>query len=244
MKFFRIPVQFSFSSVFLFYIGLSIGAGAITNQNANHATIYTFSILGVTMLFGSLLFHERAHIFVAERYGIECQKIEIFIVGAIAYMKSMPTTPLANFNVAIAGPLMSFALAILLYTAAAILPLAPFHTSSLTTLVSRFTYFNFIIGFFNLLPIFPMDGGRILHSFLWWRKCDERKGRRSALHFSADLTFLLAAIMLIGGLLDILPSGLVFQTAIIAFLLIAMQKAELQKLNTPPHDSDPTPTNT
>lgn len=120
--------------------------------------------LASLLLFASVAFHELAHSFVARRYGIAIEDITLFIFGGVARMKSEPPHPRAEFWIAVAGPLSSFLLAALFL----------FGTlqaeGGVRALLSYLARINFILAAFNLIPGFPMDGGRVLRSFLWKRK--------------------------------------------------------------------------
>ncbi len=120
--------------------------------------------LASLLLFASVAFHELAHSFVARRYGIPIESITLFIFGGVAQMKSEPPHPRAEFWIAVAGPLSSFLLAALFL----------FGTlqaeGGVRALFSYLARINFILAAFNLIPGFPMDGGRVLRSFLWKRK--------------------------------------------------------------------------
>jgi len=120
--------------------------------------------LASLLLFASVAFHELAHSFVARRYGIPIESITLFIFGGVAQMKSEPPHPRAEFWIAVAGPLSSFFLAVLfLYGTLQA-------EGGVRALFSYLARINFILGAFNLIPGFPMDGGRVLRSFLWKRK--------------------------------------------------------------------------
>lgn len=118
--------------------------------------------LSALLLFVSVAFHELAHSFVSKKYKISIIGITLFIFGGVAQMKGEPPTPKAEFRIAIAGPLSSFFLAavfFLFYSAAA--------SPGVKALYSYLTQLNLILGIFNLIPGFPMDGGRVLRSVIW-----------------------------------------------------------------------------
>lgn len=116
------------------------------------------------LLFGSVAFHELAHSIVAKRYKISIESITLFIFGGVAQMKGEPPHPRAEFNIAIAGPLSSFFLALVFYS------LSANTGDSVNALFSYLAQINLILGIFNLIPGFPMDGGRVLRSIIWKKK--------------------------------------------------------------------------
>lgn len=120
--------------------------------------------LAALLLFGSVAFHELAHSLVARRYNISIESITLFIFGGVAQMKGEPPHPKAEFRIAVAGPLSSFLLAALFFF------LTGSSTGSVKALFAYLSQINLILAIFNLIPGFPMDGGRVLRSILWKRK--------------------------------------------------------------------------
>lgn len=120
--------------------------------------------LAALFLFGSVAFHELAHSFVAKRYKISIESITLFIFGGVAQMKGEPPHPKAEFRIAIAGPLSSFFLSVIFFS------LTLNTTGGVKALFAYIAQINMIIGIFNLIPGFPMDGGRVLRSIIWEKK--------------------------------------------------------------------------
>jgi Zn-dependent protease/CBS domain-containing protein len=114
------------------------------------------------LLFVSVAFHELSHSFVARRYRISIVSITIFIFGGVAQMKGEPPSPQAEFRIAVAGPLSSFFLS-LLFSFLHFLVTGPV----MSALFSYLTQLNLVLGLFNLIPGFPMDGGRVVRAYLW-----------------------------------------------------------------------------
>jgi Zn-dependent protease/predicted transcriptional regulator len=121
-------------------------------------------ILACLLLFVSVLLHELAHSLVAQRRGEEVKSITLFILGGVAQISKDPATPYAEFTMAIAGPLASFILGVIFLGLK--LWLTPF-SEALGALTTYLVYVNFILAVFNLLPGYPMDGGRVLKAVLW-----------------------------------------------------------------------------
>lgn len=123
--------------------------------------------IAALLLFISVAFHELSHSFVALRYKLQIINITLFIFGGVAQMKGEPPTPKAEFRIAIAGPLSSYFLAFVFYLL--------FILSTTEIAKALFHYLamiNFMLGTFNLIPGFPMDGGRVFRAFLWGRTKD------------------------------------------------------------------------
>lgn len=127
------------------------------------------------LLFASVAFHELAHSFIALRYKVPILSITLFIFGGVAQMKGEPPDPKAELKIAIAGPLSSFFLALTFF--------AVYNMVNETVTKALFSYLaqlNFILGIFNLVPGFPMDGGRVVRAFIWKRTNDFFHATRQA----------------------------------------------------------------
>ena len=128
---------------------------------------YPLAIVAAFLFLLSLLLHEMSHSYVAMRYGTKIRSVTLFIFGGLAMMDNLPKEPEREWRIAIAGPLMSFALAgafLLAYfglNAANQVSYDP-----LTVLLFSLGLLNMVLATFNLLPAFPMDGGRVLRAVL------------------------------------------------------------------------------
>jgi Zn-dependent protease len=117
----------------------------------------------VILMFVSVLLHELGHSVVALRYKIPVRSITLFIFGGVAQIGAEPPSAIAEFWIAIAGPLTSFALAILFRL------LQPVVSAfgPVLALAEYLAYINGTLGLFNLIPGFPLDGGRVFRAILW-----------------------------------------------------------------------------
>jgi len=131
-----------------------------------HLSPWLHVILGVVtsvLFFGSVLGHELGHAAIALRNRIPVKSITLFIFGGVAQISREPRTPGAEFRIAIAGPLVSFALALFFGGVWLV-------SRSLPILAAPGVYLmriNFILAVFNLIPGFPLDGGRVLRAIVW-----------------------------------------------------------------------------
>jgi Zn-dependent protease len=117
----------------------------------------------VILMFGSVLLHELGHSIVALRYKIPVRSITLFIFGGVAQIGAEPPSALAEFWIAIAGPVTSFALALFFGLLQSIVgSFAP-----LLAIAKYLAYINGALGLFNLIPGFPLDGGRVFRAILW-----------------------------------------------------------------------------
>jgi len=138
-----------------------------------------FGMLG---LFASVIFHELFHSLVARRFGMPMKGITLFIFGGVAEMHSEPPDPRSEFYMAVAGPAASviIGMGFLLvgYLGGMLVWPLPF-----IEVLSYLALLNFILAGFNLIPAFPLDGGRVLRSILWKRRNDIRSATKTAARF-------------------------------------------------------------
>ena len=115
------------------------------------------------LLFCSVLLHELGHSLAAMSQGIKVNSITLFLFGGMASIESESKTPGQAFQVAIAGPLVSFAIFFILGLGSQVLP----QTSLLAIVVERVAEINLVLGLFNLIPGLPLDGGQVLKAAIW-----------------------------------------------------------------------------
>jgi len=125
------------------------------------ASYWMKGVLAALLLFASVAFHELSHSFVAQRYSISIESITLFVFGGVAQMKGEPPHPKAEFWIALAGPLSSIFLSGIFFM------ISGFVSGGAKALSTYLAQINLFISLFNLIPGFPMDGGRILRSAIW-----------------------------------------------------------------------------
>ena len=164
-KIFGIPI-FLHTSWFLIFLlnaywtATSFGAA---NPNQSQIQIWSLGLLTSLLFFGSVLFHELAHSVVAKHYRIPVASITLFFFGGLARISREPERPGQEFMIAAAGPVSSYFLAGAFLLLGFLSPQA----SAIRPLAITLAWINVILATFNLLPGFPMDGGRILRSIIW-----------------------------------------------------------------------------
>jgi Zn-dependent protease/CBS domain-containing protein len=145
---------------------------------------FVLALVATTLFFASVIAHEFAHALVAKAYGMTVRDIRLFLFGGVSNIEREPPSPGAELLIAIVGPLTSFALGILFLGAAYLAlpnvsPTSPWlgfeNLGPLPTLLLWLGPINLMVGAFNLVPGFPLDGGRILRAIVWRLTGDLRK---------------------------------------------------------------------
>jgi len=143
------------------------------------ATYWWMGVLGSLGLVVSLLAHELSHCLVARRFRIPIRGITLFIFGGVAELGEEPPSAKAEFLMAAAGPAMSLALGVVLdQVATGIGPSDALEPAR--GVVEYLSLINIMLGVFNLVPAFPLDGGRMLRALLWWLRGDLHAATRRA----------------------------------------------------------------
>lgn len=134
-----------------------------------HQDAGTYQLMGFLTLLGfyvSVIAHEVAHAIIAEYYRMPIDSITLFFFGGVAEMKGEPSHPRGEFLMALAGPAMSVLMGLFFYSSAQFL--AGYTGAGVTTQVlSYLGYINFVVAAFNMIPAFPLDGGRALRAVIW-----------------------------------------------------------------------------
>ena len=154
---------------------------------------------GAVGLFVSIVAHEVSHAVVARRNDIPMRGITLFIFGGVAEMDAEPPSAGSEFRMAAAGPLASFALGGVLLLVGYLVPLP----ASLAALFAYLATINIVLAIFNLVPAFPLDGGRILRAALWHRWRDLRRATRAASRTGSVFGLLL----ILGGVYLVIAEG-------------------------------------
>lgn len=133
--------------------------------SASNVTYFAMAAASVLVFFISIIVHELAHSFVAKRYGIPVRSITLFVFGGVAQITRDATRPIAELLMAVAGPLMSFVIGgLFLFLWWAI---AAGDSSPIGLVLFWLAWMNLVLGIFNLMPAFPMDGGRVFRALIW-----------------------------------------------------------------------------
>jgi Zn-dependent protease/predicted transcriptional regulator len=168
---FQVKMDFSWLILALLIVwSLAKGLFPQFYQGFSEATYWIMGIAGAIGLLFSIVFHELWHSLIARKFGLPMKGITLFIFGGVAEMSEQPPSPKAEFFMAIAGPLSSIVLGIGLF-------LVSFAgnglgmSKTLKGVIEYLAWINLILAVFNLIPAFPLDGGRVLRSVLWgWKE--------------------------------------------------------------------------
>jgi len=161
----------------------------------------------ITLVFVTVVLHELSHSYIAKRYGIKIKRIVLIPIGGVSEMEEIPKDPSQELRIALAGPLANLIIALISFFILII-----FRASLSSVLLGALYYFivvNLLLGLFNLLPAFPMDGGRILRAFLAKRMSFVRATRLAAT-IGKELAIIMAVVGVFFNFLLILVAIFVY----------------------------------
>ncbi len=175
--------------------------------NLDAHTYWVMGFLGAAGLFLSIVLHELGHSLVSRKQGVPIKGITLFIFGGVAEMSDEPTDARSEFRMAIIGPIVSLVLGAACY----LTYLAGEQLQWPTALSGVFQYLGFInimLAVFNMLPAFPLDGGRVLRSYLWHRKGNLKKATASTSKIGAGFGMFLIILGVVSVLFGSFISGM------------------------------------
>lgn len=177
---FEVKVDISWL-ILAFLVIWSLAKGLFPNyfKGLSIETYWWMGFIGALGLFFSIIFHELWHSLVARKYGLPIKGITLFIFGGVAHMEEEPSSAKVELFMAIAGPASSIVLGLTFYLIM-ILGKGAGWSLPVTGVIGYLAFINWILAAFNLLPAFPLDGGRVLRSALWRWKNDLRWATRIA----------------------------------------------------------------
>jgi Zn-dependent protease/predicted transcriptional regulator len=160
-----IYINFSWIIILVFLtFSLATGWFATLYPGWQPATYWLVSFIAAILLFVSVLLHELAHSFVARARGLPVKSIVLFIFGGVSNIEREPGSPGVEFQMAFVGPLTSLLIGVVCYL---LLLLLRGSNSPVAAILGYLAVTNILLGIFNLIPGFPLDGGRVLRSIVW-----------------------------------------------------------------------------
>ncbi len=216
-----------FAIVILISWSLATGVFPQRAEGLSQTAYWTMGVAAALGLFASILAHELGHAVVARRFDMHMRGITLFIFGGVAEMSEEPPSAKSEFFVAIAGPIVSVFIAagcfLIGATGGQVMP------ASVAAVIWYLGMINSVIIAFNLIPAFPLDGGRVLRSILWHYKGNLRWATRIASSLGSGF----GMVLIILGLMNLLAGnllGAVWQFLIGMFLRNAAQMSYQQVL--------------
>lgn len=224
-RLFDIDIVADWSLLVIFaLIALNLGVGLFPawHPTWSPALVWSVALLAAVLFFASIVVHELAHALVAKRSGIPVRRITLFVFGGMAHMDREPPSPRAELLMAAVGPLVSLVLGIAAILAGSALAsdvmsrygeepvLAMRALGPVSTLLLWLGPINVLLGLFNLIPGFPLDGGRVLRAILWWSSGNLERATRWAARVGRAFAWVLMAAgisMLFGMRVPLLGAG-------------------------------------
>jgi Zn-dependent protease len=206
-RWFGVPVGLHYSwFIIAWLIAISLRAEfAAANGSWSPGLVWTLSIVTAALFFVCIVLHELAHATVARFSGVPVRGITLFALGGVAQIEKEAATPGKEFWIAIAGPAASIAIGAACYGVAGasglVSPAAG--RSAVVAVVGWLAYINIALALFNLIPGFPLDGGRVLRSIIWAVNHNAERATRAAARVGQVIAFLFIA----GGLWALVTRG-------------------------------------
>jgi len=202
------------------------------------AKAFTLATITALLFFASILLHELGHAVVAMRNGIPITGIDLWLFGGVAKLERDTDSPGVEFRVAIAGPLVTLAIAVICFLGAMALSgtdeavnASSFDIGSFneaTAVLGHLAAINAFVLIFNLIPGFPLDGGRIARAIVWWRTGDRTRATRLAARLGRGVAYLMIGLGVYLFLVTGDPIGGIWLAFIGWFLAQAARSAEVQ----------------
>lgn len=222
----KIDASWLFIAVLIVW-NLASGYFPTVLPQAQTSTYLVMAVLGMLGLFASLILHELSHAIVARRFGLKIFGITLFLFGGVAELQSEPDSGKSEFWIAIAGPVASLSIALTLWFGGQVLAFAG--APEVPTLILGYlALMNFMLAAFNLLPAFPMDGGRIFRAWLWTRSGDLLAATRQATAVSTGFSYGFMGL----GIYALVQGGaaLGFWPFLIGLFLLSASRTALSRL--------------
>lgn len=208
---------------------LSMGLFPYEYKNLSTLTYWIMGIVGALGLFLSIIVHEFSHSLAARTFGMDIKGITLFIFGGVAEMKDEPPSPKAEFIMAVMGPLASIIIGLIFY-GLRFFGQKQGLSAPVNGVLGYLAFINLILAGFNIVPAFPLDGGRILRAILWGVKGNLRWATRVTSQIGSGFGILLIILGVISFLQGNFIGGMWW--FLIGLFLRGAAKASYQQLLT------------
>ena len=191
-----IPIRLDFSWFLVFVLVLwSLAAGSLPEvfPDAHPARLWVAGFIGTVLFFASVLIHELSHSLTARALGVEVLEITLFVFGGVSRLASEAKDAWTEIKIAAVGPLASFCLAATFLTLSTVAADEATGPSLTVEILNYLGLVNVALGVFNLLPGFPLDGGRVLRAFWWLVTGSPTRATRVATRWGMGVALLLIA---------------------------------------------------
>lgn len=190
-RLFGIEIGFNWSLIFIFaLVTWTLATNVLPVDAPGYAPLlyWLTAAAGALLFYVCLLAHELSHSLVARSHGVKVSGITLWLFGGVSQLEGEPATARSEALIAGVGPLTSFGVAAIAFGIGSVTQ----HVNALVSdLFAYLTFANLALGLFNLVPAFPLDGGRLLSSFLWWRSGSRRQGVHNAVRIGRVFAFLM-----------------------------------------------------
>jgi Zn-dependent protease len=248
---FGVDVSLDFTLLIVFFlVATSLGQGTLPRWHPDWSAglVWTVALGAAVLFFASVLVHELSHALVAKAQGTKVRGITLFMLGGVAQIEDEPSTPAREFAMAIVGPLTSIVIGVVCTALGSHLAgrAATFadahgaedalrHVGPLGTLLLWLGPINLVLGVFNLVPGFPLDGGRVLRAMLWAATKDKVRASRWAAFVGQLFGWALTALgilMAFGSVFPVIGGGIVqgIWFVLLGFYLSNAARASIERV--------------
>jgi len=214
-RIFGIEIGVNWSLIFIFALITWTLAGTVLPQDVPNQSLtayWTAAVFGALAFYGCLLAHELSHAVMARSRGVRVTGITLWLFGGVSRLGGEPRSAGAEALLTAVGPLTSFVAAGLAF-GLSVIAAAAGAPALVQALLDWLAFLNVVLGVFNLVPAFPLDGGRLLSAFFWWRTGSRRQGVHRAVQVGRVFAYLMIAL----GVFELF-SGLLVNGIWIAFI--------------------------
>lgn len=228
----QISIDYTWFIVFvLFAWSLSYGYFPFRTPGLTPGTYIAMGVISALLLFACVLIHEISHSYTANKLGLDISEITLFIFGGVAQLTKEPENADVELKIAIAGPLASLFLAIVFWIAASLTDKTAYPV--LNSIFAYLAMINMVLLIFNMIPGFPLDGGRVFRAIWWKRTGDIRRATKVASQTGKGFAMFLIILGFLefltgnftGGLWSVLIGVFVQQAAESGYQQVVIKKA-------------------